>query len=50
MARPDSMNQYLAPLSEAGLGYGNNLAGHPFDNDNFAQSFSIKHAAKYELQ
>lgn len=42
-----SMNQYLAPLSEAGLGFGNNLAGHPFDNDNFAQSFSIKNAVKY---
>jgi general bacterial porin, GBP family len=43
----DSMNQYLAPLSEAGAGFGNNLAGHPFDNDNFAQSFSIKNAVKY---
>jgi general bacterial porin, GBP family len=43
----DAMNQYLAPLSEAGLGFGNNLAGHPFDNDNFAQSFSIKNAVKY---
>ncbi|CAG9232599.1 Porin_4 domain-containing protein [Paraburkholderia tropica] len=43
----DSMNQYLAPLSEAGAGFGNNLAGHPFDNDNFAQTFSIKNAVKY---
>jgi predicted porin len=30
----DSMVDYLAPLSAAGSGFGNNLAGHPFDNDN----------------
>ncbi len=43
----DSVVDYLAPLAEAGAGYGNNLAGHPFDNDNLASSFSIKNSVKY---
>jgi predicted porin len=43
----DSMVDYLSPLSEAGAGFGNNLAGHPFDNDNLAQTYSIKNAVKY---
>lgn len=43
----DSVVDYLRPLSEAGAGYGNNLAGHPFDNDNLARSFSINNAVKY---
>jgi GBP family porin len=44
----DSVVDYLAPLSEAGAGYGNNLAAHPFDNDNLDNSFSIQNAVKYE--
>ncbi|MBB2929201.1 porin [Paraburkholderia silvatlantica] len=44
----DSMVDYLGPLSEAGSGYGNNLAAHPFDNDNLDHSFSIKNAVKYQ--
>ncbi|WP_028224296.1 porin [Paraburkholderia ferrariae] len=44
----DSVVDYLSPLSAAGAGYGNNLAGHPFDNDNLAQSFSINNAVKYQ--
>ena len=43
----DSMVDYLPPLSEAGAGFGNNLAGHPFDNDNLAQRYSIKNSVKY---
>lgn len=43
----DSVVDYLAPLSAAGYGYGNNLAGHPFDNDNLDHAFSIKNAVKY---
>ncbi|CBW77066.1 Outer membrane porin protein 32 precursor (plasmid) [Mycetohabitans rhizoxinica HKI 454] len=43
----DSVVDYLAPLSAAGSGYGNNLAGHPFDNDNLDNTFSIKNAVKY---
>ncbi|MDE1182243.1 porin [Paraburkholderia sp.] len=43
----DSMVDYLAPLSETGAGYGNNLAAHPFDNDNLDNSFSVKNAVKY---
>jgi len=44
----DSVVDYLAPLSEAGAGYGNNLAAHPFDNDNLDNSFSVKNAVKYQ--
>ncbi len=43
----DSVVDYLAPLSAAGSGYGNNLAGHPLDNDNLDNSFSVKNAVKY---
>ncbi|AUT63364.1 porin [Paraburkholderia terrae] len=43
----DSMVDYLAPLSAAGSGFGNNLAGHPFDNDNLDNSFSVKNSVKY---
>ncbi|HEV3428675.1 MAG TPA: porin [Paraburkholderia sp.] len=43
----DSMVDFLSPLSEAGAGYGNNLAAHPFDNDNLDHSFSIKNSVKY---
>ncbi|CAG4903119.1 porin [Paraburkholderia gardini] len=43
----DSVVDYLAPLSAAGSGYGNNLAGHPLDNDNLNNSFSVKNAVKY---
>ena len=44
----DSVVDYLAPLSEAGAGYGDNLAAHPFDNDNLDNSFSVKNAVKYQ--
>jgi general bacterial porin, GBP family len=44
----DSMVDYLAPLAETGSNYGNNLAAHPFDNDNLDHSFSIKNAVKYQ--
>jgi predicted porin len=43
----DSMVDYLAPLSFTGAGYGNNLAGHPFDNDNLDNTFSIKNSVKF---
>lgn len=44
----DSVVDYLSPLSAAGFGYGNNLAGHPYDNDNLGATFSIKNAVKYQ--
>jgi general bacterial porin, GBP family len=44
----DSQVDYLGPLSEAGGGFGNNLAGHPFDNDNLDHSFSVKNSIKYQ--
>ena len=43
----DPTVDYLSPLSAAGAGYGNNLAGHPFDNDNLARSFSVQNSVKY---
>jgi GBP family porin len=42
-----SMVDYLAPLSMTGRGTGNNLAAHPFDNDNLDETFSISNAIKY---
>ncbi|HTH59899.1 MAG TPA: porin [Paraburkholderia sp.] len=44
----DSMVDYLAPLSDIGSDYGNNLAGHPFDNDNLDHSFSVSNAVKFQ--
>jgi GBP family porin len=44
----DSTVDYLAPLSAAGQDLGNNLAAHPFDNDNLDNSFSINNSVKYE--
>jgi len=44
----DSMVDYVAPLSETGGGYGNNLAAHPFDNDNLDNTFSVQNAVKYQ--
>ncbi len=44
----DSQVDYLGPLSEAGSGFGNNLAAHPFDNDNLDHSFSLKNSVKYQ--
>jgi len=43
----DSTVDFLAPLSAAGGGYGNNLAAHPFDNDNLDNSFSVQNSVKY---
>ncbi|KDR40828.1 porin [Caballeronia glathei] len=44
----DSVVDYLSPFAESGAGYGNNLAAHPFDNDNLDHSFSIKNSVKYQ--
>lgn len=44
----DSTVDYLAPLSAAGQDLGNNLAAHPFDNDNLDNSFSISNSVKYQ--
>ena len=44
----DSMVDYLAPLAAVGSDYGNNLAAHPFDNDNLDHSFSVNNAVKYQ--
>ncbi len=43
----DSMVDYVSPLAMTGAGDGNNLAAHPFDNDNLSSSFSINNAVKY---
>ncbi|HTH61339.1 MAG TPA: porin [Paraburkholderia sp.] len=44
----DSVVDFLSPLSAAGFGYGNNLAAHPFDNDNLGATFPVKNAIKFE--
>ncbi|WP_429498774.1 porin [Robbsia andropogonis] len=38
---------FLGPLSASGQGYGNNLAAHPFNNDDLNAISSIKNAVKY---
>jgi predicted porin len=43
----DSVVDYLGPISLANFGDGNNLAAHPFDNDNLDDFFSINNAVKY---
>ncbi|PVX76234.1 porin [Paraburkholderia unamae] len=44
----DSVVDYLAPLSFTGRHPGgNNLAAHPYDNDNLNNSFRVNNAVKY---
>ncbi|PXW16060.1 porin [Paraburkholderia caballeronis] len=43
----DSVVDYLSPLAAAGQGFGNNLAGHPYDNDNLAATYSLRNTIKY---
>ncbi|SRR5258706_9463065 len=43
----DSVVDYLGPISSANFGDGNNLAAHPFDNDNLDDFFSVNNAVKY---
>ncbi|WP_323117973.1 porin [Burkholderia alba] len=43
----DAVVDYLGPLAMANNGDGNNLAAHPFDNDNIDDSFYINNSVKY---
>ncbi|CAM2151554.1 general bacterial porin, GBP family [Pararobbsia alpina] len=43
----DSMVDFVSPLSFTGAGDRNNLAAHPFDNDNLGASFSTSNSVKY---
>ncbi|TCW85621.1 porin [Burkholderia sp. SRS-46] len=43
----DSVVDVLGPLAMSNNGDGNNLAAHPFDNDNVDDSFYIDNAVKY---
>ncbi|KVO51935.1 porin [Burkholderia stagnalis] len=43
----DSVVDMLGPLAMSNNGDGNNLAAHPFDNDNVDDSFYIDNAVKY---
>jgi general bacterial porin, GBP family len=43
----DSVVDFLGPLALANNGDGNNLAAHPFDNDNVDDSFYINNSVKY---
>ena len=43
----DEVVDFLSPLSFTGAGDRNNLAAHPFDNDNLGASFSESNSVKY---
>jgi general bacterial porin, GBP family len=43
----DSVVDYLGAIALANNGDGNNLAAHPFDNDNIDDSFYINNSVKY---
>ncbi|AOK61265.1 hypothetical protein WM29_18850 [Burkholderia ubonensis] len=43
----DAVVDYLGPIAMSNNGDGNNLAAHPFDNDNVDDSFYINNAVKY---
>ncbi|WP_431823295.1 porin [Burkholderia sp. F1] len=43
----DAVVDFLGPLAMSNNGDGNNLAAHPFDNDNVDDSFYINNAVKY---
>ncbi|MBN3789453.1 porin [Burkholderia sp. Ac-20353] len=43
----DAVVDYLGPLAMSNNGDGNNLAAHPFDNDNVDDSFYINNSVKY---
>jgi predicted porin len=43
----DAVVDNLGPIALANNGDGNNLAAHPFDNDNIDDSFYINNSAKY---
>lgn len=43
----DSVVDVLGPIALANNGDGNNLAAHPFDNDNIDDSFYISNSVKY---
>ncbi|HWX11378.1 MAG TPA: porin [Trinickia sp.] len=44
----DSVVDFLGPIALSNYGDGNNLAAHPFDNDNVDDSFYIDNSVKYE--
>lgn len=46
----DSVVDYLGSIAMANNGDGNNLAAHPFDNDNIDDSFYINNSIKYTSQ
>ncbi|CAH2804412.1 MAG: Outer membrane porin [uncultured Caballeronia sp.] len=44
----DSVVDYLGPLALTGTQYGGTQFAHPFDNDNFDNSFRINNSVKYQ--
>jgi general bacterial porin, GBP family len=44
----DSVIDFLGPIALANYGEGDNIAAHPFDNDNIDDSFYLNNAVKYE--
>jgi predicted porin len=44
----DSVIDFLGPIALSNYGEGNNIAAHPFDNDNLDDSFYLNNTVKYE--
>ncbi|MEA3117458.1 MAG: ral bacterial porin, family [Paraburkholderia sp.] len=42
------MSEYVSPLSAEGIGWGGNLADHPFDNDDMIRHQSIQNSVRFD--
>jgi general bacterial porin, GBP family len=42
------MSEYVSPLSAEGIGWGGNLADHPFDNDDMIRHQSIQNSIRFD--
>ncbi|CAB3748271.1 hypothetical protein LMG29739_00524 [Paraburkholderia solisilvae] len=42
------MSEYVSPLSAEGIGWGGNLADHPFDNDDMIRHTSIQNSIRFD--
>jgi GBP family porin len=42
------MSEYVSPLSAEGIGWGGNLADHPFDNDDMIRHTSIQNSVRFD--
>jgi general bacterial porin, GBP family len=42
------MSEYVSPLSAEGIGWGGNLADHPYDNDDMIRHTSIQNSVRFD--